>query len=104
MVTKGPRDLCEGVQLLLTAVLGQTYALMSKNESLRMTSQIFHGLGFYWARQCGMFNLGPPSYNVPSLGASEEQKLECWKVWAAQEVQNRAVLGHYILEYVMFSV
>lgn len=98
MVTKGLRDSCEGVQLLLTAVLGQTYALMSKNESLRMTSQIFHGLGFYWARQCGMFNLGLPSYNVPSLDASEEQKLECWKVWAAQEVQNRAVLGHYILD------
>lgn len=53
MATRGPRDTCEGVQLVLTAVLGQTYALMSKNESLRMTSQTFHGLGFYWARQCG---------------------------------------------------
>lgn len=44
MATKGPRDSCEGVQLVLTAVLGQTYALMSRNESLRMTSQTFHGM------------------------------------------------------------
>jgi hypothetical protein len=43
MATKGPRDHCEGVQLVLTAVLGQTYALLSKNENLRMTSQTFHG-------------------------------------------------------------
>jgi Fungal specific transcription factor domain len=43
--TKGPRDGCNGVQLVLTALLGQTYA-SSKNESLRMTSQIFHSLGF----------------------------------------------------------
>jgi hypothetical protein len=98
MATKGPRDSCEGVQLLLTAVLGQTYALMSKNESLRMTSQIFHGLGFYWARQCGMFNSGQAPSTIPSLDDSEEEKLECWRIWAAQEVQNRAVLGHFVLD------
>jgi hypothetical protein len=98
MATKGPRDSCEGVQLLLTAVLGQTYALMSKNESLRMTSQIFHGLGFYWARQCGMFKAVQAPFAIPSLDDSEEEKLECWKLWAAQEVQNRAVLGHYVLD------
>ncbi|KAN0122900.1 hypothetical protein V8E51_001226 [Hyaloscypha variabilis] len=98
MATKGPRDPCQGVQLLLTAVLGQTYALMSKNESLRMTSQIFHGLGFYWARQCGMFSLNQVQCTVPPLSASDDEKMERWKVWAAQEVQNRAVLGHYVLD------
>lgn len=98
MATKGPRDSCEGVQLVLTAVLGQTYALMSKNESLRMTSQTFHGLGFYWARQCGMFNINQASFNVPSLEASHEEKTACWKLWAAKEVQNRSVLGHYMLD------
>jgi hypothetical protein len=98
MATKGPRDSCEGVQLLLTAVLGQTYALMSKNESLRMTSQIFHGLGFYWARQCGMLKSSQAPSTIPSLNDSEEEKRECWRLWAAQEVQNRAVLGHYVLD------
>ncbi|KAG4412729.1 hypothetical protein IFR04_014126 [Cadophora malorum] len=98
MATRGPRDSCEGVQLVLTAVLGQTYALMSKNESLRMTSQTFHGLGFYWARQCGMFNVHRSAFPVPSLLAAEEDKIEAWKLWAAQEVQNRGVLGHYVLD------
>ncbi|KAH7386192.1 C2H2 type zinc finger domain protein [Cadophora sp. MPI-SDFR-AT-0126] len=98
MATRGSRDSCEGVQLVLTAVLGQTYALMSKNESLRMTSQTFHGLGFYWARQCGMFNVPRSAFPVPSLLATEEDKIEAWKVWAAQEVQNRGVLGHYVLD------
>jgi hypothetical protein len=114
MATKGPRDSCEGVQLVLTAVLGQTYALMSKNESLRMTSQTFHGtiispleietqliitgLGFYWARQCGMFNIQKPSFIIPSLDAPEDEKTEAWKTWAALEVQHRSVLGHYLLD------
>ena len=98
MATKGPRDSCEGVQLLLTAVLGQTYALMSKNESLRMTSQIFHGLGFYWARQCGMLNADQTAFAVPDIDAPENEKVESWKRWAAIEVQNRAVLGHYVLD------
>ncbi|PVH79349.1 hypothetical protein DL98DRAFT_420547 [Cadophora sp. DSE1049] len=98
MATRGPKDPCEGVQLVLTAVLGQTYALMSKNESLRMTSQTFHGLGFYWARQCGMFNDPRSAFPVPSLLAAEEDKIEAWKLWAAREVQNRGVLGHYVLD------
>ncbi|KAG4438938.1 hypothetical protein IFR05_005564 [Cadophora sp. M221] len=87
MATKGPRDSCEGV-----------HALMSKNESLRMTSQTFHGLGFYWARQCGMFNFDQSPFHVPSLLAPEEEKVEAWKLWAAREVQNRGVLGHYVLD------
>ena len=99
MATKGPRDECNGVQLVLTALLGQTYAILSKNESLRMTSQVFHGLGFYWARQCGMYDV--ERFNdgiVPGLDAPESEKLEAWRSWAAREVTKRSVLGHYILD------
>jgi hypothetical protein len=72
MATKGPRDECNGVQLVLTALLGQTYAILSKNESLRMTSQVFHGLGFYWARQCGMYDVEDFSEaDIPALDATE---------------------------------
>lgn len=100
ILTRGPRDDCDGVQLLLTALTGQTYALLSKNESLRMTSQVFHGLGFAWARQCGWYNNreGYSLADVPSLEASDAQKNEAWRVWAAREVQSRAILGHYILD------
>ena len=33
MVTRGPHDGCMGVQLLLTALLGQIYALLSRNDT-----------------------------------------------------------------------
>lgn len=99
MVTKGPRDECNGVQLVLTALLGQTYAILSKNESLRMTSQVFHGLGFYWARQCGMYDVEDfDECAIPALDAPENQKMEAWKSWAAREISKRSVLGHYILD------
>jgi hypothetical protein len=45
-----------------------------------------------------MFNIGKTSCAIPSLDAPEEQKIEAWKNWAALEVQNRAVLGHYLLD------
>jgi hypothetical protein len=99
MATKGLRDECNGVQLVLTALLGQTYAILSKNESLRMTSQVFHGLGFYWARQCGVYDVEDfNDADVPALDAPESEKLEAWKSWAAREVMKRSVLGHYILD------
>lgn len=97
MATRGPRDRCKGAQLILTALTGQTYAILSQSESIRSTAQIFHGLGFYWAKQCGMYNEAE-SLPVPPLDASDAEKVEAWKVWMAHEVQNRAVLGHYILD------
>ncbi|KAH6665576.1 C2H2 type zinc finger domain protein [Halenospora varia] len=97
MQARGLKDSCDGVQLVLTALLGQTYAILSSNESLRMTSQVFHGLGFYWARQSGMYN-SPTSSPVPSLESTPEEKSECWKFWIAEEVKKRAILGHYILD------
>lgn len=98
MATRGPRDQCNGVQLILTALLGQTYALLSKNESLRMTCQVFHGLGFYWARQCGMYQINEGSFHLPTFDTPEDEKNEQWKIWAALEVHKRAILGHYILD------
>lgn len=56
------------------------------------------GLGFYWARQCGMFNAQKNPRLVPPLDAADAEKMEAWKSWAAFEVQDRAVLGHYLLD------
>lgn len=47
---KGDYDTCSGVQLVTTALLSQIYAILSSNRTLRMTSQIFHGLGIYTGR------------------------------------------------------
>jgi hypothetical protein len=96
---KGPYDTCDGVQLVLTALLGQTYALLSNNPGIRRTAFVFHGLGFYWARTSGMYNLKQfPSEDLPNADTPEEEKLCRWKSWAALETRRRAILGHYILD------
>ena len=99
MLQRGPRDDRDGVQLVLTAALGQTYALLSRNNSFRMTSQIFHGLGFYWSRHCMMYDTSSLSkHGLPSHNENLDRKTEFWLTWAASETRLRAILGHYILD------
>jgi hypothetical protein len=64
-----------------------------------MTGQVFHSLGFYWARHCGMFETGiATAIDIPSLDDPEAEKVHRWKLWAAREIQLRALLGHYVLD------
>lgn len=96
---KGPYDTVKGLQLVLTALLGQVYAALSKNRALRTTSQIFHGLGFFWARHCAMFDTEPFSQaDLPAMDAPHEEKERKWRMWASREIQRRALLAHYILD------
>ena len=95
---RGPYDGCCGVQLVMTALLGQLYAILSRNDTLRKTAQIFHSLGFYWSRQSRLYDIDQNVINVPALNAAPEEKLRAWKLWAARETQLRALLGHYILD------
>lgn len=99
---KGPYDSCHGVQIITAALLGQTYAMLSGTKKLRTTAQIFHSLGFYWAQQCDMFSksFGFDTREVSSI-TSEERRIELWRLWAAEEVQLRALLGHYILDGIL---
>jgi hypothetical protein len=92
----GMHDGSPGVQLVLTATLGQSFALMSSSQKLRTTVQVVHGLGFHWARQCGMYD---HDYNQSSCVSDAVSSLTSrWKGWAATEVQLRALLAHYILD------
>ena len=95
---QGQHDSCHGLQLVLTALLGQTYAILSRNSQLRMTAQIFHSLGFYWARRCGMYDEARINLQAPLLSAPDDDKIVQWKKWAARETQLRAILGHYLLD------
>ncbi|KAL2838111.1 hypothetical protein BJY01DRAFT_38280 [Aspergillus pseudoustus] len=95
---RGPYDTCDGVQLVLTALLGQTYALLSSNPDIRTTAFVFHGLGFYWARTCGMYSVEMSPIDGRNAHATENDNEQQWERWAAAEVQRRAVLGHYILD------
>ncbi len=74
-------------------------ALTMKNITLRTTAQVFHSLGFYWARWAGMYDLEDveetASFDPFDSQVSLEHK---WKVWAAKETKLRALLGHYILD------
>lgn len=66
---------------------------------LRRTAQVFHSLGFYWARETGMYDFAwqdSPDIHEPSLVSGSID--EGWRRWAARETQLRALLGHYILD------
>ncbi|KAJ6107977.1 hypothetical protein N7523_009300 [Penicillium sp. IBT 18751x] len=96
---RGMWDACDGIQLVLTALLGQTYALLSSNVNIRTTASVFHGLGFYWARTSGMYSVPDVvSERMPSLESPDAEKNAAWRSWAATEVQRRAILGHYVLD------
>ncbi|KAJ6116010.1 hypothetical protein N7523_006427 [Penicillium sp. IBT 18751x] len=95
----GPYDACKGVQLLITALLGQTYGVLSKNRAIRTTSQVFRPLGFFWARHCGMYDSEPYSMeNLPSTDAPAAEKEHQWRIWSAREIQQRALLAYYVLD------
>ncbi|EMT70409.1 hypothetical protein FOC4_g10008857 [Fusarium odoratissimum] len=89
---RGPYDSHRGVQLVLTALLGQCYAVMSEKADLKLTSQVFHRLGFNWANQN---NLSGASSQQPHREVNDKRD---WKQWAAEEVYHRALVGHYILD------
>lgn len=96
---RGPYDACEGVQLVVAAVLGQVYGALSRNRAIRTTSEAFRSVGFVWARRCGMFDCDPfPLQSIPSLGAEDSEKEYQWRVWVAREIQQRALLAHYMLD------
>ncbi|KIW65493.1 hypothetical protein PV04_07750 [Phialophora macrospora] len=98
---RGPYDTCRGIQLVLTALLGQVYATLSRNITLRKTAQVFHSLGFFWARETGMFDLEfEKDSDAPVIDPSAtEDAIEAeWRAWAAKEIQLRALLGHYVLD------
>ncbi|CAI7649722.1 unnamed protein product [Penicillium pancosmium] len=95
----GAYDACKGVQLMITALLGQIYGALSKNRAIRTTSQVFRPLGFFWARHCGMYDSQPYSMeNLPSVDAPPAEKEHQWRVWSAREIQQRALLAYYVLD------
>ncbi|KAK4498768.1 hypothetical protein PRZ48_009278 [Zasmidium cellare] len=98
LAQRGPYDACPGVQLVLTATLGQTFAMLSQSSKLRTTAQVVHALGFHWARQCGMYdqhyrNTVPREHQSPVPDV-----LARWKSWGARELQLRSLLAHYVLD------
>lgn len=99
MKHRAPYDACNGFQLVTAALLGQVYASLSRNRGLRTTSQIFHGLAFYWARHCGMTDVEPfTSQDLPAPDAPEGVKMHKWRTWVARETQRRVILALYILD------
>ena len=96
---RGPYDVCDGVQLVLTSVLSQVYGALSRNRAIRSTSHAFHSLAFVWARRCGMLDSEPfPYEEVPSHSSPNSEKDGRWRSWVAREIQQRAVLALYKLD------
>ncbi|KAL0930160.1 C2H2 type zinc finger domain protein [Colletotrichum truncatum] len=93
-------DSCSGVELVLTALLSQTYAALSRNRTLRMTSQTFYGLSMHWAQYSGMYDIGPVP-EIPQEHDSVETKMQAWRIWAARETQLRTLLGLCVIDGVV---
>ena len=86
-------------QIVTTALLGQTYAMLSRSRRLRTLCQSLHGLPFSWARQFGMFEQTRDLLDdVPDMSASQEEKTTKWRAWIAVEIQRRTLLGIYIID------
>ncbi|KAK2760071.1 C2H2 type zinc finger domain protein [Colletotrichum kahawae] len=98
---KREHDACSGVELVLTALLSQIYAALSRNRTLRMTSQTFYGLSMHWAQYCGMYDLVPYRQALPQTHDSIETKMHAWRSWAARETQLRTLLGLCIIDGVV---
>ncbi|CAI0643247.1 unnamed protein product [Colletotrichum noveboracense] len=98
---KREHDACSGVELVLTALLSQIYAALSRNRTLRMTSQTFYGLSMHWAQYCGMYDLVPYRQTLPQTHDSIETKMHAWRSWAARETQLRTLLGLCIIDGVV---
>lgn len=97
---RGEYDAAPGIQLVQTSLLSQVYAVLSKSRTLRMTGQVFHGLGFYWARHCGLFDL-PEVVLAPGQNDPPATIERAWRLWVARERQLRALLGMYIMDGVI---
>jgi hypothetical protein len=64
-----------------------------------MTAQIFHSLGFFWARECGMYEYEEETKDwLATCNPADPMVGEKWREWAAKETKLRALLGHYILD------
>ncbi|KAK9419537.1 putative Alpha/Beta hydrolase protein [Seiridium unicorne] len=85
-------------RLAYTAVSTSTYAMMSKNEGLRVTSQIYQSLSFNWARHCDLFDFETLAPFILPDPNDREGLVRSWKTWVSRELQLRALLGHYILD------
>ncbi|KAF2403453.1 hypothetical protein EJ06DRAFT_579488 [Trichodelitschia bisporula] len=95
---RGPYDSCPGVQLVLTVVLNQMYGMLSKNRQIRTSTQVFNG-NINWSKFCGMYDSEPyPMEELPAATASKPEIDRQWRLWVARELQQRALLAHYILD------
>lgn len=89
----------QAAQIVTTALLGQTYAMLSRSRRLRTLCQSLHGLAFAWARQFGMFDLDEFNlHDLPANSAGQEEKKDKWKAWVYTEIQRRTVLGLYVID------
>ena len=99
LITRGTDGL---VSIVQTAIIGQTFGLLSGHPKHLATVDAFHGTTISWARQSSMFktrkmidldlNVSPPEL---------EQK---WRAWAKNEEFIRIVLGLHIHDAELASI
>ncbi|KAJ5144200.1 uncharacterized protein N7515_002987 [Penicillium bovifimosum] len=71
-----------------------------KDRTLRVTSQVFHGLAIYWASHCGMYEMIDQA-PLPAADDSPDIISDAWSIWIARETRLRTLLGLYIVDGVV---
>ncbi|KAH6660540.1 fungal-specific transcription factor domain-containing protein [Truncatella angustata] len=87
------RDPREMLALAQTALLGQSFGMMSGHSQDLCMTESFHGTAIAWARQSGSFNVHA---STPELVENDENLEVTWKAWARHEEAVRLVLGLYV--------
>ena len=94
---RGPYNVCEGVQLVLTILFCRIYGTFSKKRSIRDSSRALSAAAFSRATQCGLFE-ATAHYPGIAPSATEQDQYREWRSWLACEIQLRMLLAHYIID------
>ncbi|KAJ9111207.1 hypothetical protein QFC22_006582 [Naganishia vaughanmartiniae] len=95
---RGPYDDCQGVPLILTALLGQMYGLNSNNPEMIRNSLVANYLNFRWAKVSGIYDHASVPNKVDVRNLEGKALDQAWKLWSAKETQRRGILGCYVLD------
>ncbi|KAH8884983.1 hypothetical protein GQ53DRAFT_879250 [Thozetella sp. PMI_491] len=80
--------------LVQTALLGQTFGLLSGNPKYLILVEAFHGTVISWARKTKVFGLRNP---IPDLNTLDDSTLEStWQAWIFAEERIRMLLGIFV--------
>ncbi|KIW26368.1 uncharacterized protein PV07_09468 [Cladophialophora immunda] len=84
----------EKVPMVQTALIGQTFMMLSGNPRHVAIASAFHGTVISWARRADLMTLKHEPVNLEGLSGS--QLASAWRSWARREEMQRTALAVFI--------